>query len=370
MKHLKILALALAVIIVMICSFSGCGKNENEIEANDTTEKVEITAAESSEMNDEDESSVSEPVTSLTEEPSNSATQNIEKQQKEDSKPINSKTNVSPKNEAKNNQPDIVYVVDGELEYNNSKYYVFDSKLNAEKAGKKITLSDQNCAENITIYNNEIYYTVINSQKTVYHGSEELIWNNCSCWKMKLDGSDKVKVFDFTGSGYIIYIDDNFIYYAGDTTRDDYYHYAKGRYGFYKYNKATKQSTEILTTGGLKFADPVYVGGKFLYSSSHGGFCCYDTKTESTKELKNSNGDNLGLPQDTITYDNTTAYFSDWGDAIYIYNSKDDSVKTVYELGDDYYGIRGKGDGYLILSARDDTYKRFDLNSKTFSDIK
>ena len=370
MKRFNNLAFVLAVIVVMVCLFSGCGKTENEIDANGTTEKVEITVANSFEMNDEDEPSISESMPSSTEKPTISSMQKNEKQQKEDSKSINSKTNVSPKNEAKNNQPDIVYVVDGELEYNNSKYYVSNSKLNAEKAGKKITLSDQNCAENITIYNNEIYYSVINSQNTVEWGREKLTWNNCSCWKMKLDGSGKVKVFDFAGCGHIIYIDDENIYYVGDTARDGYYQYAKAHNSFFKYNKATQKSIEIITTGGLKFADPVYVGGKFLYSSSQNGFCRYDTKTESTKELKNSNGELLGIPQDTIAYDGTTAYFSDWGDAIYIYNSKDDSVKTVCELGDDYYGIRGKGDGYLILSAKDDTYKEFNLNSKTISDIK
>lgn len=364
MKRFKNLAFVLAVSIVLACLFSGCGKSDKETD--NTTKKADISAVDSSETKDDgDKSGVYDSLNSSTEESSDSATHKEGKQQKEDSK-----TKASPKNEVKANQSDIIYVADGELEYNNSEYYVSDSKLITEKAGKKTTLSDQNCTENITIYNNEIYYTVINSQKTVYHGSEELTWNNCSCWKMKLDGSDKVKVFDFAGGGHIIYIDDENIYYVGDTARDSYYQYAKAHNSFFKYNKATKKSTEIITTGGLKFADPVYVGGKFLYSSSQDGFCSYDTKTENINELKNSNGELLGIPQDTIAYDATTAYFSDWGNAIYVYNSKDDSVKTVCELGDDYYGIRGKGNGYLILSAKDDTYKKFDLNSKTFSDMK
>lgn len=357
MRRLKIIAVVIAIGIIGACLLSGCGKRDNK--ANDISEKAEITAVENSEMNDKDKASVSESSASVT--------QKAEKQLKDDSKPIGSKTNVIPNNETKNNQSEIAYIVDGELEYNNSKYYVSNSKLIADKAGKKTILSDQNCAENITIYNNEIYYTVINSQKTVYHGNEELTWNNCSCWKMKLEGSDKTKVFDFDGGGHVIYIDDENIYYVGDTARDSYYQYAKAHNGFFKYNKATQKSTELFTTGGLKFSDPVYVGEKFLYSSSQDGFCRYDTKTESIKELKNSNGELLGIPQDTIAYNDTTAYFSDWGNAIYIYNSKDDSVKTVCELGDDYYGISDKGDGYLVLSARDDTYKKLDLNSKAIT---
>ena len=182
---------------------------------------------------------------------------------------------------------------------------------------------------------------------------------------MKLDGSDKVKVFDFAGSGHVIFIDDKNIYYVGDTTRDDYYHYIKAQNGFYKYNKSTKQSTEIFTKGGLKYSDPVYVGGKFLYSSSDDGFCSYDTKTENIKKFNDPNGASVGLPQDVIAYDSTTAYFTDSDNTLYVYNSAEDTIKTVCNIDGDFTRIESKGDGYLVF-AGEDSLKKFDLKTLTF----
>lgn len=159
MKRIKILAVISATGVIGTCILSGCGKRDNK--ANDISEKAEITAVENSEMNDEDKSNVPESSASVT--------QKAEKQKKEDSKSIDSKINISPKNEVKNNHSDIFYVADGELEYNNSKYYVSDSKLITEKAGKKTTLSDQNCAENITIYNNERVMVILFYPREMIH---------------------------------------------------------------------------------------------------------------------------------------------------------------------------------------------------------
>lgn len=260
-----------------------------------------------------------------------------------------------------------VYVPDGELKYKDLKLYVTDNKIVSEKDGSKEILSDQNCAENITVYNGEIYYTVINSQETITWSGDELLWKNCSCWKMNTDGSQKSKIFDFDGSGYVIHIDDDSIYYVGDLSRDDYYQYAKAHNGFFRYDKKSGKTSEIITDGGLKFADPVFIGGKFLFSTSKNGFCLYDTSTEKKEELTLKNGQLIGIPQDTVAYDESTGYFTDREGSLYIFHAKNNSVELFCEIDSDCTEICGKGDGCLFFRTYEDNYKKFDLKTKTFS---
>lgn len=268
---------------------------------------------------------------------------------------------------------DRIYTTNGELDCGDIIYSVKNGKIYSEKSGKKTLLSEQNCADNITVYGDEIYYTVINSHKKVSWGGCDAEWYDGTCWKMKNDGSEKKEMFDYIGSGYIIHIDDKYIYYVGDLEREGYYYYLKAQHGFYRYDRATGESNEVFSNGGLKYADPVYAGGSFFYCTSDGGFCRYNTATEKNTEVTGPDGEYMGLPQDVLNYDDSVIYFTSFtkiGDALCMYNVKTDSVRYLCELDDDCTEICGKGDGCLIFCTKEDYYKKYDLASNTFSIIK
>ena len=138
--------------------------------------------------------------------------------------------------------------------------YVSDFKgiYSVDKNHKKTTLTSQKVTEKFTIINDRIYYTVIDSIKTV----NGVKWAKCSAWVMQLNGSSKGKLFSYTGCGYVIYANSKDIFFAdeageGVTNKQSY---------LYRYNVASKKKTLIYgdkTATGL--TDFTYYSGYITY---------------------------------------------------------------------------------------------------------
>ena len=355
MKNLRIAVLITALLIVTALIFAGCGKKDKA--QTETTENTTVqTVTEQITEETEESTEYSEPAPETTEEPEEYYTPESETAWEDVPEIIENKT---------------VYVKEGELELDGVKYYVSDKKLIAESAdGNKTVLSDEKCAEDITICGNEIYYTVIESERTVNSQDGTLTWYDCSCRRMKLDGSGKTKLFDYLGEGRIIHITNKYYYYVDDLERNNYYHYAKMHKGFFRYDRKTGESVEIFTEGGLKYADPVFVGGSFLFCSSDMGFLRYDTSTGDIRKIYDKNGNGLGLPQDTVAYGDNAAYFTAEGygrSTLYKYDSASGKAEPVCEIDDEWCRIDHL-DGDFLVFYPDINNKRFNLKTNTFTE--
>lgn len=143
----------------------------------------------------------------------------------------------------------------GIFTYNNIDFcpgYI-DGAFYAVSEKVELKLSDQNCAADFSIIDSKIYYSVIKNIQRKYLDTFDLNYDaaQCECWMMDLDGSNKKKLFDFNGSGCVLYADSNNIYYESDAVLT-FTTYSTGR-NLYRYSLNDKESYLINNDSSLGY---------------------------------------------------------------------------------------------------------------------
>lgn len=107
-------------------------------------------------------------------------------------------------------------VARGICTYKGVDYVATEDGLFAVTASGKKKLTSQKVDNYLSIIDDKIYYSVESkTEKEYIDGFETTIdWQLYEGWAMNLDGSGQKKLVDFIGDGFIIYADDNAIYYA------------------------------------------------------------------------------------------------------------------------------------------------------------
>lgn len=107
-------------------------------------------------------------------------------------------------------------VARGICTYKGVDYVATEDGLFAVTASGKKKLTSQKADNYLSIIDDKIYYSVESkTEKEYIDGFETTInWQLYEGWVMNLDGSGQKKLVDFIGDGFIIYADDNAIYYA------------------------------------------------------------------------------------------------------------------------------------------------------------
>lgn len=88
-------------------------------------------------------------------------------------------------------------------------------------------LNNQKTAPRLMIIDNVIYYTVINDiYETTTDNVEgepmSILFAQCECWSMNLDGTDQKKLFSYFGNGWVAYRQDNTVFYIDDVSYDEF----------------------------------------------------------------------------------------------------------------------------------------------------
>lgn len=88
-------------------------------------------------------------------------------------------------------------------------------------------LNNQKTAPRLMIIDNVIHYTVVND---VYETSTDdvegepmpILFAQCECWSMNLDGTDQKKLFSYFGNGRVVYRQGDTVFYIDETTFDEF----------------------------------------------------------------------------------------------------------------------------------------------------
>ena len=88
-------------------------------------------------------------------------------------------------------------------------------------------LNNQKTAPRLMIIDNVIYYTVINDiyETTTDNVDGEpmsILFAQCECWSMNLDGTNQKKLFSYFGNGWVVYRQDNTVFYIDDVSYDEF----------------------------------------------------------------------------------------------------------------------------------------------------
>ncbi len=115
-----------------------------------------------------------------------------------------------------------VYTVDG------IDFVATTNGIGVVEPGKEMRmLNNQKTAPRLMIIDNVIYYTVVNN---VYETPAEnvegdpmpILFAQCDCWSMNIDGTDQKKLFSYFGNGWVVYRQDNTVLYIDETTFDEF----------------------------------------------------------------------------------------------------------------------------------------------------
>lgn len=115
-----------------------------------------------------------------------------------------------------------VYTVDG------VDFVATTNGIGVVEPGKEMRmLNNQKTAPRLMIIDNVIYYTVVNN---VYETQAEgvdgdplsILFAQCDCWSMNLDGTNQKKLFSYFGNGWVAYRQDNTVFYIDETTFDEF----------------------------------------------------------------------------------------------------------------------------------------------------
>lgn len=115
-----------------------------------------------------------------------------------------------------------VYTVDG------VDFVATTNGIGVVEPGKEMRmLNNQKTSPRLMIIDNVIYYTVVNN---VYETPAEdvegdpmpILFAQCDCWSMNLDGTDQKKLFSYFGNGWVAYRQDNTVFYIDETTFDEF----------------------------------------------------------------------------------------------------------------------------------------------------
>ena len=128
--------------------------------------------------------------------------------------------------------------------------------------GKKIRmLNNQKTTSHVTVIGDTVYYTVINT----VNDAESLDVNGdifptkfaqCDCWSMNTDGSNPKKLFSYFGNGWVVYRQDNTVFYIDETSFEEV---AVPEKGIYKIGSPVLKLRKIdLTTGKSETIAPIY----------------------------------------------------------------------------------------------------------------
>lgn len=109
-------------------------------------------------------------------------------------------------------------VAKGICTYKDTDYIALNDGIYTVNTQGKKQISSQKVGSAFSIIKDRIYYSVEGELEKIPTDCVEEIgideWQLYEGWSMNLDGSDKKKVIDFNGSGFIVYEDENTIYYA------------------------------------------------------------------------------------------------------------------------------------------------------------
>jgi len=88
-------------------------------------------------------------------------------------------------------------------------------------------LNNQKTAPRLMIIDNVIYYTVVNNvYETMSEGVDgdplSILFAQCDCWSMNLDGTNQKKLFSYFGNGWVVFRQDNTVFYIDETTFDEF----------------------------------------------------------------------------------------------------------------------------------------------------
>lgn len=115
-----------------------------------------------------------------------------------------------------------VYTVDG------VDFVATTNGIGVVEPGKEMRmLNNQKTAPRLMIIDNVIYYTVVNN---VYETQAEgvdgdplsILFAQCDCWSMNLDGTNQKKLFSYFGNGWVVFRQDNTVFYIDETTFDEF----------------------------------------------------------------------------------------------------------------------------------------------------
>ena len=103
---------------------------------------------------------------------------------------------------------------------NGMDYYATHDGFFKNDGKETIQLTDQPCIADFSILHDKIFYGVIdkNYEEVLEIGDDKVTVNTaqCSCWVMDLDGNDQTELFKYKGSGYVVSIINDSIYYLDD----------------------------------------------------------------------------------------------------------------------------------------------------------
>lgn len=104
----------------------------------------------------------------------------------------------------------------GIVTYKGTDYVATEDGIFAVTASGKKKLTSQAAGNYLAVIDDKIYYSAESkTEKEYIDGFDETIdWQLYDGWVMNLDGSGQKKLIEFIGDGFIIYADDNAIYYA------------------------------------------------------------------------------------------------------------------------------------------------------------
>lgn len=136
-------------------------------------------------------------------------------------------------------------VARGICTYKGVDYVATEDGLFAVTASGKKKLTSQSVDNYLSIIDDKIYYSAESKTVKEYiNGFDTSVdWQLYEGWVMNLDGSGQKKLIDFIGDGFIIYADDNAIYYA-ESPGPGIYTCGIGYY-IYKYDLQTGKKTVI-----------------------------------------------------------------------------------------------------------------------------
>lgn len=136
-------------------------------------------------------------------------------------------------------------VAQGVCTYKGVDYVATEDGVFAVTASGKKKLTSQSAGEYLAVFDDKIYYSAESkTEKEYIEGFEETIdWQLYDGWVMNLDGSGQKKLVEFIGDGFIIYADNNAIYYA-ESPGPGIYTCGIGYY-IYKYDINTGKKTVI-----------------------------------------------------------------------------------------------------------------------------
>lgn len=119
--------------------------------------------------------------------------------------------------------------------------------------GKEIRmLNNQETTSHVTVIGDTVYYTVINTvidaeSLDVNGDIFPIKFAQCDCWSMNTDGSNPKKLFSYFGNGWVVYRQDNTVFYIDETSFEEV---AVPEKGIYKIGSSVLKLRKIdLVTG-------------------------------------------------------------------------------------------------------------------------